>query len=130
MQSKTSAVVRLEGEFQIEYQKTWHVPVIMNYGRDRKALRELIDQLGEGNEERGEQIVRGLIRKFFDAVRPIHEGGDPVVSRSRYSNISDFRYHAQYLLLKEQRGATNAMPQKSVETLSAIASAMGRKKDR
>lgn len=120
-----SVVVRLEGAFQIAYQQQWGFPVILNYGRDRAVLKKLAEQLGEGDERKGETLTASLMKDFFRAVRPVSQGGDPAVSRCRYSNIPDFGYHAQYLLLQRRRGPTLAA--RTADNVSEIAKATGRR---
>ena len=117
--ASSSPVVRTEGAFQMAYQETWRIPVVLNHARDRAILKRLIDQLGE-------DLVRSLIPDFFRAVVPPAKGGDPIVSRSRWSNVMDFGYHAQYLLLKRQRGATPT--ERTANNVAEITKAMGKGK--
>lgn len=121
----SSPVVRLEGAFQIAYEALWGFPVILNPARDRTILKDMIEQLGSGDEAVGEKVVASLIPKFFSAVRPVQHGGDPVVSKSRYSNVMDFRYHAQHLMLLEKRGPLLA--DRTASNVDEVSKAMGRR---
>ena len=111
---------RLYGRFQVGYAKQWGIPLILNERRDQAILKELESQLGE-------ELVASLIAQFFDAVRPVQQGGDPVVSRSRFSNLPDFKYHAQYLLLQRSRGP--ALAERTASNVHEIGKAMGLNKE-
>lgn len=115
-----SPVVRLEGAFQLAFERTWGFPVIINYGRDRKLLQDLVDQLGE-------EGVAALIPRFFAAVVPVQKGGDPVVSRCRASDIADFKYHVPHLRMKAARGAAGDMSERTAANVDAAMKATGRK---
>ena len=118
-----SAVVRLEGRFQIAYESQWGFPVILNYGRDRTLLKKLVEQLGAGDEKKGEELTASLMTDFFEAVQPVGKGGDPVVSKCRYSNVQDFAYHAPQLLLKRARGPQ--LQDRTAKNIHEIRKAMG-----
>jgi hypothetical protein len=112
-----NATVRVEGAFQIAYERTWGVRYFQqNIPRDRAYLKGLIDTYGE-------PVVLTLIESFFLAVRPIGRGGDPVVSRARHADIADFRHHVPYLVLQPQRGPR--VTARTAENLHECAKAMG-----
>jgi len=113
-----SPTVRLEGAFQLAYEKQWGFPYFQTSpAEDRKHLAQMHAQLGE-------ETACGLIAEFFAAVRPVAQGGDPVVSRCRHSNVRDFAFHAQYLLLRRKRGA--ALADRTADNVSEIMKATGR----
>ena len=121
----SSAIVRLEGKFQILFAALWGFPVILSYGKDRALLKKLVDQLGAGDEKTGEEMTGSLMDDFFKAVQPVGKGGDPVVSKCRYSNISDFAYHAPQLLLNRSRGPQ--LSDRTARNVSEIKKAMGQR---
>lgn len=112
-----SPVERLYGYFIQQYERAWGIPLILCVARDRAILKRFCDQLGEIE-------TRTLIDEFFRAVRPVAKGGDPVVSKSRWSNLMDLSYHAQYLLLKRSRG--NQLADRTASNLAEIRKAMGK----
>ena len=110
---------RVEAAFRLAYERTWGFPYFQTSpSEDRHHINAILEQLGE------DAILR-LVNDFFDAVRPIAQGGDPVVSKCRCSNVRDFNYHAQYLLLKRQRGPQLAG--RTADNVVEIRKAMGRK---
>ena len=115
----SSLTMRLEGAFEIGYATTWGIPYFQTSpAEDRKHLKAIGDQLGEDGG-------MALITAFFHAVVPVTKGGDPVVSRSRFSNIRDLSYHTQYLLLQRSRGPKIA--DRTSDNLHEATKAMGRK---
>lgn len=97
MQSAGSATERLLGLFQLEFQRAWGFPVRIEAARDRALLKRM-------HEQWGEETVSGLVPEFLRAAAPVHQGGDPVVSRCRAADVRDFYHHAPYLLLQRVRG--------------------------
>lgn len=113
-----SLTVRLEGVFEAEYEQCWKIPYFQTTpGEDRKKLKQLGEQLGEAG-------AVALIREFFVAVRPVTQGGDPVVSRCRFSNVRDLSFQTQYLLLQRSRGPQ--LSDRTATNIAEVARATGR----
>lgn len=114
-----SATVRLEGHFEIGYQLTWNFPYYQTSpAEDRGHLKRMHEKLGE-------ETAHWLIDEFFAAVVPVAKGGDPIVSKSRHSNVRDLSYHVPHLLTRRQRGT---LSDKTASNVHEIAKAMGRAK--
>lgn len=113
--------MRLLGKFMVGYANEWGHPYPVQFFERRDLT--ILKKMGEAWDE---ELVTSLMVDFFVAVRPVHKGGDPVVSKSRSSHVSDFMYHAQYLLLKRSRGSQ--LQDRTASNVHEISKAMGRKK--
>lgn len=81
--------VVVQRAFQVAYTERYGFPVIENHGRDRKLLKQLVEQWGL------DETLR-MVRVFFAATRRGGFGYEQV-RRLRWHNVPDFYNGAQVL---------------------------------
>jgi hypothetical protein len=109
--ASSSATVRLEGLFQIEFEKRWGFAYVLNEARDRTLLKKLIDAWGE-------PATAAIIPEFFTTT-------DPQITRCRFYNVPDFSYWAPKLRMAQRGGDLHERTQANVHE---ITKAMGPRK--
>ena len=111
-----SLTVRLEGYFQIGYQRTWSVPYYQtSVAEDRGHFKRMGEQLGE-------EMARALIDDFMLAVRPVSKGGDPKL-QLRYPNVRALNTSVQYLLTRRR---DTPMSERTASNVHELRRATGR----
>lgn len=106
-----SAVVRVEGYYQIAFKNRWGFPVILREARDRAILKLLIEQWDE-------KAVKRTIDEYMNST-------DPEVRRSRFYNIPDFGYWAPKLRMQLAGGGV-MMHDRTASNAHEVMKAMGR----
>lgn len=105
---------RLQERFEQAYLRRWRHPPLMNPGRDRKLLNELVATWGE-------EVVGELIDLFFKT-------RDSEVARCRSYNVVDFRSLAPKLM-RMKYGDRGVPSPASARNVTEIKRAMGEQAD-